>query len=79
MAFMRDWRGKWRQGRDHDASDYAVTAACGDLIVRTVADMDIEGRIWVLHLWREQTPSNEWVEAVYDLVTSTPRGRLEPS
>jgi predicted phage terminase large subunit-like protein len=52
----------------YGASDYAVTADGGDYTVHIVAGIDVEGRIYLLDLWRKQTSSDQWVEAFCDLV-----------
>jgi predicted phage terminase large subunit-like protein len=52
----------------YGASDYAVTADGGDYTVHIVIGMDIEHRLWLLDLWRQQTSSDKWVEAFCDLV-----------
>lgn len=52
----------------YGASDYAVTADGGDYTVHIVVGVDPQWRIYVLDLWREQTASNEWIEAFCDLV-----------
>lgn len=54
--------------RIYGASDYAVTADGGDYTVHIVIGMDPEGRMYVLDLWRQQSASNDWIEAFCDLV-----------
>jgi predicted phage terminase large subunit-like protein len=54
--------------RIYGASDYAVTAGGGDFTVHAVAGLDIEGRMYLLDLWRERSASDRWVESLCDLV-----------
>lgn len=70
--FRRDWI---REGepppntrlRIIGASDYAVTADGGDWTVHVVCGLDDDGRVWVLDVWRAQTDSAAWIEAMCDL------------
>ena len=52
----------------YGASDYAVTDDGGDYTVHVVVGMDLDSRLYVLDLWREQTSSEKWIEAFCDLV-----------
>ena len=54
--------------RVYGGSDYAVTADGGDYTVHAVVGLDPEGRMYLLDLWRGQTASDGWVEALCDLV-----------
>ena len=54
--------------RVYGGSDYAVTADGGDYTVHAVVGLDPEGKMYLLDLWRKQTASDEWVEALCDLV-----------
>jgi predicted phage terminase large subunit-like protein len=54
--------------RVYGGSDYAVTADGGDYTVHAVVGLDTEGRMWLLDLWRGQTASDGWIEALCDLV-----------
>jgi predicted phage terminase large subunit-like protein len=54
--------------RIYGGSDYAVTSDGGDYTVHAVVGLDPEGRMWLLDLWRGQTASDEWIEALCDLV-----------
>ncbi len=54
--------------RVYGGSDYAVTADGGDYTVHLVVGLDPEGRMYLLDLWRDQTSSDEWIEAFCDLV-----------
>ena len=49
-------------------SDYAVTANGGDWTVHIVLGVDSDDRLYLLDLWRQQTASDQWVEAFCDLV-----------
>jgi predicted phage terminase large subunit-like protein len=54
--------------RVYGGSDYAVTADGGDWTCHVVVGLDPEGRMYLLDLWRGQTASDEWIEALCDLV-----------
>ena len=54
--------------RIYGASDFAVTADGGDYTVHGVVGIDLEGRMYLLDLWRRQTASNVWVETFCDMV-----------
>jgi predicted phage terminase large subunit-like protein len=54
--------------RVYGASDYAVTARGGDFTVHVVVGIDCDNRMYLLDLWRGQTDSAEWIEALCDLV-----------
>jgi len=54
--------------RIYGGSDYAVTADGGDYTCHIVVGIDPEGRMYLLDLWRGQTASDGWVEALCDLV-----------
>ncbi len=54
--------------RVYGGSDYAVTANGGDYTVHAVVGLDVEGRMYLLDLWRKRASSDEWVEAFCDLV-----------
>jgi predicted phage terminase large subunit-like protein len=54
--------------RIYGASDYAVSKGKGDYTVHIVVGVDVQHRLWVLDLWRKQAASDEWVEALCDLV-----------
>jgi predicted phage terminase large subunit-like protein len=72
--FKADWFRPYTQApaketmRVYGASDYAVTADGGDYTVHVVVGIDPEGRMYLLDLWRKQTASDEWIEALCDLV-----------
>lgn len=52
----------------YGGSDYAVTADGGDYTVHVVVGLDPEGRMYLLDLWRAQSDSATWVDALCDLV-----------
>ncbi len=54
--------------RVYGASDYAVTQDGGDYTVHVVVGVDPDRRLWLLDLWRGQSSSDKWVEALCDLV-----------
>jgi predicted phage terminase large subunit-like protein len=60
------------------ASDYAVTDDGGDYTVHIIVGVDSDDRLYVLDLWRQQTASDQWVEAFCDMVIrSKPMGWAE--
>lgn len=70
--FKRDWF-RWYQEkpkhlRIYGASDYAVTDGDGDWTVHIVIGVDPDDNIYVLDLWRGQTTSDQWVQAVIDMM-----------
>lgn len=52
----------------YGASDYAVTADGGDYTVHVIVGVDPDDRLYLLDMWRQQTASDEWVEAFCQLV-----------
>lgn len=54
--------------RVYGGSDYAVTSNGGDYTVHAVVGIDPQGNPWLLDMWRHQTSSDKWVEAVCDLI-----------
>lgn len=72
--FKRDWLRPYDKLparetlRVYGGSDYAVTADGGDYTVHVVVGLDPEGRMYLLDLWRKQTASDVWIEALCDLV-----------
>ena len=52
----------------YGASDYAVTADGGDYTVHVIVGVDPDNRLYLLDMWRQQTASDEWVEAFCQLV-----------
>jgi len=52
----------------YGASDYAVTADGGDYTVHVIVGVDPDDRLYLLDMWRQQTASDEWVEAFCSLV-----------
>jgi predicted phage terminase large subunit-like protein len=74
--FKNDWlkpieRLPARHGlRVYGGSDYAVTADGGDYTVHVVVGLDVEGRMYLLDLWRRRAASDQWVEAFCDLVAA---------
>lgn len=53
--------------RIYGASDYAVTKEGGDYTVHGVIGLDPADNIYILDWWREQSATDEWVEAFCDL------------
>lgn len=54
--------------RFYGASDYAVTSMGGDYTVHAVLGLDADDNPWLVDLWRAQAASDEWVDALCDLV-----------
>ena len=54
--------------RTYGASDYATRAEGGDFTVHLVVGIDPNADIYVLDLWRRRTSSDEWIEALLDLM-----------
>lgn len=52
----------------YGASDYAVTSAGGDYTVHMVAGVDADDNIYIVDMWRGQSDSLVWVEALMDLI-----------
>lgn len=51
----------------YGASDYAVTDGAGDFTVHLVAGVDPDDNLYILDLWRRQTTSDQWIDALLDL------------
>lgn len=72
--FKVDWLKPYEKApalhtmRVYGGSDYAVTADGGDWTCHVVVGIDPEGRMYLLDLWRGQTASDGWIEALCDLV-----------
>lgn len=72
--FKKEWLRPYDHAPDkktmriYGGSDYAVTADGGDFTVHVVVGIDPEGRMYLLDLWRNQTASDGWIEALCDLV-----------
>ncbi len=72
--FKAEWLKPYESAPDratlrvYGASDYAVTADGGDYTVHVVVGLDPEGKPWLLDLWRGQTDSAVWIDALCDLV-----------
>jgi predicted phage terminase large subunit-like protein len=66
--FKREWWNWYdvlpKHLRFYGSSDYAVTAKGGDFTVHAVAGVDPDDNLYVADIWRQQTTSNEWVEAL---------------
>jgi len=72
--FRQEWL-RWyddvpdiRTLRTYGASDYAVTAEGGDYTVHGVVGVDPDDNIFILDWWREQTDSEDWIEAFLDMM-----------
>ena len=69
--FKREWWHWYDELPKHltmyGASDYAVTAKGGDWTVHGVAGVDPDDNIYIADVWRQQTTSDQWVEALLDM------------
>lgn len=52
----------------YGGSDYAVTKGGGDYTVHVVIGVDPEDKLWLLDLWRGQSPPDVWIDRWCDLV-----------
>jgi predicted phage terminase large subunit-like protein len=70
--FKAAWFATWAALPDnlirYGASDYAVTEGGGDYTEHGIFGVDPWSNIYVLDWWREQAPSNVWIEAQCDLI-----------
>ena len=70
--FKRDWfryyDEKPKHLRVYGSSDYAVTEDGGDYTVHLVVGVDPDDNIYVLDVWRSQTSSDKWIQALLDLI-----------
>ena len=72
--FKAEWIKTYDVGPDpktlriYGASDFAVTADGGDYTVHGVLGIDPTGRPYLLDMWRKQSSSDVWVEALCDLI-----------
>lgn len=72
--FQSDWLKPYQKMPDrrtlniYGASDYATSQDEGNYTVHMVVGVDPIGRIYLLDLWRRQTSSDKWVEALCDMV-----------
>lgn len=69
--FKREW-WKWYDERPkhlthYGASDYAVTAKGGDYTVHGIAGVDPDDNLYIIDIWRQQTTSDAWIEALLDM------------
>lgn len=69
--FKRDWWHWYDEPPAHltyyGASDYAVTAKGGDYTVHGVAGVDPDDNLYIIDIWRQQTASDQWIEALLDM------------
>lgn len=69
--FKREWWCWYDELPKHltfyGASDYAVTAKGGDYTVHGVAGVDPDDNLYVADIWRQQTASDKWIEALLDM------------
>lgn len=78
--FQRGWFGRFRPAelpagvRYVITSDYAVRPGGGDHTCHLVWAIDGQMNIWLTAVWRGQTASDVWIEALIDLVADY-RGR----
>jgi predicted phage terminase large subunit-like protein len=70
--FKRDWF-RTEENRPgnlaiYGASDYAVTEGSGDFTEHGIFGVDAWSNIYILDWWRDQAPSDVWIEAKCDLI-----------
>lgn len=53
--------------RTYAASDFAVTSSGGDFTVHLVVGLDPAGKMYLCDVWRKQSSSDVWVEAMIDM------------
>jgi predicted phage terminase large subunit-like protein len=74
--FKREWWNWYDEVPKHltyyGASDYAVTAKGGDYTVHGVAGVDPDNNLYVVDVWRQQTATNLWIEALLDMAKQYP-------
>ena len=77
---------RWLEMRTYGASDYAVTDDGGDYTAHMVVGITESDDIYVLDLWRKQTPPDEWIDVMLDmmdrwqtLVWGEEKGQIEKS
>lgn len=72
LYFKREWFRYYdelpKHLRFYGASDYAVTADGGDWTVHATGGVDPEDNLYLVDLWRHQTDSNVWIDALCDLI-----------
>ena len=70
--FLAEWFWEYDKRpenlRIYGASDYAVTQDGGDYTVHVVIGVDPTGIVYILDLWRKQTTSDVWADALIDLM-----------
>ena len=70
--FLAEWFWEYDKRpenlRIYGASDYAVTQDGGDYTVHVVIGVDPNGIVYILDLWRKQTTSDVWADALIDLM-----------
>jgi predicted phage terminase large subunit-like protein len=52
----------------YGASDYAVSEGQGDYTEHGIFGLDFNGSLYLLDWWRQQAPSNIWIERQCDLI-----------
>ncbi len=70
--FQKEWFKYYdelpKQTRFYMTSDYAVTADGGDYTVHLVWCIDSEENIYIVDMWRGQTDTNTWINALIGLI-----------
>lgn len=72
--FLLDWLQTYDERPDvsrmriYGASDYAVTHQAGDWTVHVIVGVDQFDDIYILDMWREQSESDRWIDALCDLM-----------
>jgi len=52
----------------YGSTDAAVSADQGDYTVHCITAVDSQDRLWLLDVWRQQAPTDVWVDAMADLM-----------
>jgi len=52
----------------YGSTDAAVSADQGDYTVHCITGVDSQDRLWLLDVWRQQAPTDVWIDAMADLM-----------
>lgn len=72
--FQRSWFKRFPRDklpaslRFYVTSDYATKCGAGDYTVHAVWGVDPDLHLWLVDVWREQGATDQWIEALIDLV-----------
>ena len=72
VQFKREWVRYYdklpENMRMYGASDYAVTEDDNDYTVHGIVGIDEHDDMYVVEMWRQQTETDKWIEALFHLV-----------